>query len=157
MAWRRYPFDSIWHEMDEMRAELDSMFLQASAGGRLLPAGGMSDRMLPALRGEFRVDVREDDDEVIVVADLPGADKEAVALQLLNPRALEITCERTKEKEEKSGGFYLRERMSGTMSRIIALPSDVREDGAKASFKNGVLEVTLKKTKLLKKSRIEIE
>ena len=51
MAWRRYPFDSIWHEMDEMRAELDNMFRQASAGGRLLPAGGMSDRMLPAIRG----------------------------------------------------------------------------------------------------------
>ena len=157
MAWRRYPFDSIWHEMDAMRAELDTMFRQASAGGRLLPAGGMSDRMLPAIRGEFRVDVRDHDDEVIVVADLPGVDKEAVTLQLLNPRALEISCERKEKKEEKAEGFYMHERLSGTMSRVVALPSDVTEDDAKASFKNGVLEVTLKKTKLTRENRIEIE
>ena len=157
MAWRGYPWDSIWREMDDMRAELDSIFRQASEGRRLLPAGGPSARMLPAISGEFRVDVREHGDEVIVVADLPGIEKEAVALQLLNPRALEIRCERNGENEEKAGGFYLRERMWGTMSRVVALPADVTEDGGKASFKNGVLEVTLKKTTPVKKTRIEIE
>jgi len=157
MAWRRYPVDSIWREMDEMRAELDSMFRQMSAGGRFLPAGGMGDRMLPAIRGEFRVDVREHDDEVIVVADLPGADKESVSLQLLNPRALEISCERSSEREEQDKGFYMRERMSGSMSRVVALPMDVSEEKAKASFRNGVLEVTLKKTPIAAKSKIAIE
>ena len=157
MAWRRYPFESIWHEMDEMRAELDALFRQNSAGGRFLPAGGVTDRMLPAIRGEFRVDVREHDDEVIVAADLPGVDKAAVSLQILNPRALEISCERNDEKEERAEGFYMRERISGSMSRIVALPADVVEKDAKASFKNGVLEVTLKKSKQGKKTRIEIE
>jgi HSP20 family protein len=143
--------------MEEMRAELDSMFRQMSAGGRLLPAGGMSDRMLPAIRGEFRVDVREHDDDVIVAADLPGVDKEAVALQLLNSRALEISCERSNEREEKNEGFYMKERISGSMSRIVALPADVTEENARASFRNGVLEVTLKKAQPAKKTRIEIE
>jgi len=145
MAWRRYPLDSIWHEMEAMQAELDNMFRQASAGGRLLPAGGMSERMLPAIRGEFRVDVREDADEIVIVADLPGIDKENVDLQLLNPRALEITCERTSDNEEKSGGFYMRERIAGSMSRIVTLPADVTDDEAKASFRNGVLEVSQKR------------
>jgi len=157
MVWRRYPIDSIWHEMDEMRAELDNLFRQMSEGSRLLPAGGMSDRMLPAIRGEFRVDVREHDNGVIVVADLPGVDKEAVSLQLVSPRALEITCERSDEREEKEKGFYMRERMSGSMRRIVALPADVTDKDARASFRNGVLEVTLKKTKDAKKSRIAIE
>ncbi len=157
MSWRRYPIDSIWHEMDEMRAELDNMFRQMPAGGRFLPAGGMGDRMLPAIRGEFRVDVREHDDEVIVVADLPGVEKQSVSLQLLNPRALEISCERTSEREEQDEGFFMRERMSGSMSRVVALPMSVSEENAKASFKNGVLEVTLKKTKGTPKSRIAIE
>ena len=75
MAWRRYPFDSMWSEMENMRTELENMFQLASSGGRLLPAGGVTDRMLPALRNEFRIDVREHDDEVIVVADLPGVKK----------------------------------------------------------------------------------
>ena len=157
MAWRRDPFESIWREMDEMRADLDQVFHQASAGGRLLPAGGMSDRMLPAIRGEFRVDVREHDGEVLVIADLPGVDKETVSLNLMNPRALEISCERTQENEEEREGYYMRERISGSMSRVVALPANVTEDGAMASFENSVLEVTLKKALLPKKSRIMIE
>jgi HSP20 family protein len=157
MAWRRYPIDSIWHEMEAMQAELDHLFRQASTGSRLLPAGSMHDRMLPAIRGEFRVDVREHDEDVIVVSDLPGVEKEAVALQLLNPRALEISCKRISENEEKTGGYYMRERMSGTMSRIVALPADVTDNAAKASFKNGVLEVSLKKTNKATKTLIAIE
>ena len=66
--------------------------------------------MLPAIRGEFRVDIREDDDEVIVAADLPGVEKAAVTLQLLNPRALEISCERRAEREEKEEDYSMRER-----------------------------------------------
>lgn len=157
MAWRRDPIESIWREMDEMGAELDHVFRQAYPGGKLLPAGGMGDRMLPALRGEFRVDVRAHDDEVIVVADLPGLDKDTISLNLLNSRALEISCDRVQENEETREGYYLRERVSGSMSRVMALPADVTETGAKARFRNGVLEVTLKKTVTPEKSRILIE
>jgi HSP20 family protein len=157
MAWRRYPFESMWKEMEDMRAELENMFQLTSSGGRfLLPAGG-SDRMLPALRGEFRVDVREHDDEVIVAADLPGVEKENVSLQLLNPRTLEISCERKGEKEEKSEGYWVRERTYGSLQRIVVLPADVTETDAKASFKNGVLEVRFRKSKISPKSRIQIE
>lgn len=157
MALRRYPFESIWHEMEDMRADMENLFHQVQTGGRLLPAGGVSDRMLPAIRGEFRVDVRDHEDEVIVVADLPGINKEDVSLQLINPRALEISCERKGEKEETSEGYYMRERMYGSMSRIVTMPADVSEEDSKASFKNGVLEVHLKKIKIEPKSRIEIE
>jgi HSP20 family protein len=157
MVWRRYPFDSMWSEMENMRAELENMFQMASSSGRFLPPGGVTDRMLPSLRGEFRVDVREHDDEVIVVADLPGVEKEHVSLQLVNPRTLEISCERKGEKEEKSEGYYVRERTYGSMQRMVVLPTDVTEKDANASFKNGVLEVRFNKSKISPKSRIEIE
>ena len=45
--------------MESMRAELDNMFQLASYRGRFLPHGGVTDQMLPAIRGEFRIDVRE--------------------------------------------------------------------------------------------------
>jgi HSP20 family protein len=157
MAWRRYPFESVWRDMEDMRAELENLFQQTYSGGKFLPPGGVGDRMLPALRGEFRVDVREHDDEVIVVADLPGVEKDDVALQLLSPRALEISCERKGESEEKSEGFYMRERVYGTLRRIVAMPVDVTEADSIASFRNGVLEIRLKKTKVLPKARIQIE
>ncbi|NMB78031.1 MAG: Hsp20/alpha crystallin family protein [Methanomicrobiales archaeon] len=157
MVWRRYPFEPMWREMEEMRAELDNLFRQVSAQDRFLLPGGINDRVLPTIRGEFRVDVRDHDDEVIVVADLPGVEKEAVSLNLVNPRALEISCEKNKETEDKAEGYYVRERVYGTMRRIVALPSDVTDSNAKASFKNGVLEVTLKKTRGTARTTIEIE
>ena len=157
MMWRRYPYNSLWGEMEDMRAELDAMFQLGPNRGRFLPPGSVTDRMLPAIRGEIRVDVREHDDEVIVVADLPGVEKDDVSLQILNPRTLEISCERKGEKEEKSEGYYVRERIYGSMQRLVTLPADVTEKDAKASFKNGVLEVRLNKTKISPKSRIEIE
>jgi HSP20 family protein len=157
MAWRRYPFESVWREMEDMRREMDALFTQVQTGGRLLPAGGITDRMLPAIRGEFRVDVREHADEVIVVADLPGMEKADVSLQLINPRALEVSCERKSAKEEKEEGYYMRERMFGSMQRVVALPADVTGEDSKASFKNGVLEAHLKKTTITPSSRIEIE
>ena len=157
MAWRRYPFESVWREMDDMRAEMENLFRQVQTGERLLPAGGMTDRMLPAIRGGFRVDVREYNDEVLIVADLPGIEKEDISLDLVSPRALAISCERKGDKEEKSRDYFMRERMLGTMQRVVSLPADVTDDEAKASFKNGVLEVCLKKARAVPKSRIGIE
>jgi HSP20 family protein len=157
MMWRRYPYNSLWGEMEDMKAELDNMFQLGTYRGRFLPHGGVTDRMLPAIRGEFRVDIREHEDEVIVVADLPGVEKEDVSLQILNPRTLEISCERKGEKEEKSEGYFVRERVYGSMQRLITMPAEVTVKDAKASFKNGVLEVRLTKTKISPNSRIEIE
>lgn len=123
----------------------------------MLPAGGIADRMLPALRGEFRVDIREHEDEVLVVADLPGVEKSDVSLTLVNPRTLEISSDRKTEQEEKSEGYYVRERRFGTMSRIVTLPNDVTDEGARATFKNGVLEVRLKKISLERGASIPVE
>jgi len=124
---------------------------------RFLPPGGVTDRMLPAIRQEFRVDIREHDGEVIVVADLSGGEKDDVSLQFLNPRMLEISCERKGEKEEKSEGYYVRERIYGSMQRLVTLPAEVTEKDAKTRFKNRVFEVRLNKTKISPKSRIKIE
>jgi len=66
------------------------MFQLGTYSGRFLPPGGFTDRMLPAIRQEFRVDIREHDSEMIVVADLPGLEKDDVSLQFLNPRIVEI-------------------------------------------------------------------
>jgi HSP20 family protein len=156
MSWRRYPIDSMWREMEEMRAEMDHLFSQVPGNQRLL-SGGDETRMISSFGGGFRVDVSDHEDELIIVADLPGIEKENVSLQLLNPRALEITCERKEESENKAKGYFVRERSYGTMQRVVMLPADASEAGSKASFKNGVLEVHLKKAKADAVTRIIIE
>ena len=113
--------------------------------------------MLLSLRGEFCLDIREHDDRVIIVADLPGVEKDNVSLQLLNPGTMVISCDRKQENEEKTESYYVRKRVYGSMHRIAAMPPDVTDENAKAGFKNSVLEVRLKKTRISPKSRIEIE
>jgi len=77
--------------------------------------------MLSEMRGEFRVDLCDHDNEIIVVADLPVAEKEDVSISLVNPGKLEIRSERSTYNEGKEEGYCIRERMSGTMSRIVPL------------------------------------
>ena len=114
--------------------------------------------MLPAQRTALRVDVTERDNEVVVTADLiPGVSKEDISLDLINPQALEISCERREERKEEKEGYYMRERSFGSITRIVPLPKPVTDSGASASFKNGVLEIVLKKASREPKTKIAIE
>jgi HSP20 family protein len=141
--------------MEDLMLDMERMWGPAAV--RVLPPGGIADRMLPAIRGEFRVDVRELEDEVIVVADLPGVEKEDVTVSLINPITLEISSEKKLESEEKEKDFFVKERFSGSMKRMVILPREVSEERAKASFKNGVLEIRLKKAAAERGTRIPIE
>ncbi|WP_250987223.1 Hsp20/alpha crystallin family protein [Methanoculleus oceani] len=101
-------------------------------------------RMMPVIRGAgIPVDVREIEDEVVLVADLPGLESSDVAIRLTGPETLRITV-RKREVEEREG-YAVRERLSGEMTRIVNLPADVTEEGATAALENGVLAVRLKK------------
>ncbi len=153
---RRYPFGWMQEEFDDIMNDMEKRMNEVF-GQKALPGTGLEGWRVPALRGEYRVDVREHEDEVLVVADLPGIEKQDVSLRLVNPRTLELTWERKQLTEEKEEGWYLRERTYGSMSRMIALPKDVTEEGSSASYKNGVLEVRLKKLSIDSGARIPIE
>lgn len=157
----RWYYKSIFDELDEMRNYMDSLFRQMYESNpiALLPAAGESSpKLLPAQPARLGVDVVQREDEVVVTADLaPGVTKKDVTLDLITPQSLEISWERKEEKKEEMEGYYLRERRFGSMTRIVPLPVPVTEDDAKATVKNGVLEVTLKKTAKEAKGKIPIE
>lgn len=140
---RRYPFALLLNELDELMAEWESRVQNTVAVGASLPS-----MVRPALKREFRVDVREDMDEVIVVADLPGIDKKDVVIRLINPLNLEISVSGGTEPggEPETYEYYTRERLSGSMRRIVSLPAEVIDGEASATFRNGILEVRLRKT-----------
>jgi len=138
---RRYPFNMLWNELDEMFAEWEERVHNTMATGTTLPAV-----VGPALRGECRVDVWEEDNEVLVAADLPGIEKQDVSLRLIDPQTFEIRIEKKVDYEEKEEpSYYVRERILGSMQRRVYLPSEVVDEGATATFTNGVLEVRFKK------------
>jgi HSP20 family protein len=161
MAWRRrYLLGPFWNEFDDFMQDMETQFnemLEELATTKALPGKEMRARMLPAIRGEFRVDVKEHDDEIIVAADLPGVEKEDVSIAVVDPRTLRIAFSRSAETEEKEEGYFVRERTYGSMDRVVRLPSDVAYEGATATFKNGVLEVRLKKATPESVKKIPIE
>ncbi|MDN7011555.1 Hsp20/alpha crystallin family protein [Methanoculleus sp. FWC-SCC3] len=151
----RGPYRTIWQDFDDLMAEMESRF-QSLLGGIGSRGEEVRGRVVPAVR-DFRVDVRDHEDEVIVVADLPGVEKENVAVRLIDPSHLEITSRRTGETEEESLDFFMRERIYGLMTRTVLLPAEVIEESAAATFKNGVLEVRLKKAPAETGTTIPIE
>jgi len=81
-------------------------------------------------------------DEFVVRADLPGMRREDVTVHA-NDGALTIEGERRSEQDERRGGYYRTERSYGRFCRVIPLPDGALTDTARASFKEGVLEVVL--------------
>ena len=101
-------------------------------------------------------DVAEEDEKVIVTTDLPGVEKENVELNLRD-NVLVISAGKGKEEETEKEGYLRKERSFMRYYREIPLPDGVTEEGANAQLKNGVLTVTLPKTKSVTGKRIKIE
>ena len=88
------------------------------------------------------VEMFERKGELVVRADLPGLTKEGLKVEIAND-TLMIEGERTEEKEQKEKGYYTSERMYGSFNRAIPLPEGANAAEAKATFRDGVLEVTM--------------
>jgi len=157
----RWYYQSIFDELEDMKKYMESLSRQmyeTSPTALLSGPGDPATKMLPALRAGLRVDVADADKEVVVTADLiPGVSKKDITISLVNPQALEISCERRDEDQEEKRGYFMRERRFGSMTRIVPLPRPVTEEGSRASLKNGVLEVHLKKATKESKGTISIE
>jgi HSP20 family protein len=155
----RWYYKSVFDELEELRNYMDALFRQIYEKNptALLPSAKES-TMLPLHKVRLHLDVIEQGDEVVITADLAfGVTKKDITLDLINPQVLQISWEYKEEKKEEGEEYYLRERSFGSMIRIVPLPVPVTEDNGTATFKNGVLEVHLKKTKKEPKAKIVIE
>lgn len=101
------------------------------------------------------VDIIDKKDHILVKAELPGIDKKDIKISI-SENSLTISGERKEEKEVKKEDYYCCERAFGAYSRTIELPVEVDKNKTKATFKNGILEVTLPKKEETKPKEIEI-
>ncbi|MBA4385392.1 MAG: molecular chaperone [Anaerolinea sp.] len=92
-----------------------------------------------------RIDVSETDTAMQVTAELPGMDEKDIQLSLEND-ALIISGEKKNDVEEKGKNFHRVERTYGSFQRVVPLMSEIQADKVEASFRNGVLNITLPKT-----------
>lgn len=100
----------------------------------------------------FRVDMKENENEYIIEADLPGIQKDAINIDYEN-NYLTVSAKRNDTVEDKNQNYVRRERRSGEFKRTFFV-DNVQEDKIDAAFKDGVLKVTLPKSqKGLKNTR----
>jgi len=115
------------------------------------------DRATPFMvRMAPRVDIVNRDNEVILRAQIPGVDKKDLDISLTD-NVITLKGHTSHEEKEERGDYYRRECSSGSFSRTFTLPSEVDGSKAKATFKDGVLELTIPKNEESKRYSIQID
>ena len=140
-AWR--PFESLRREVDRLFEDFDRDFWRFPFRRSVFDIEpfwrrGLSVGAAPA------IDIVEKDNAYEVTAELPGLDEKNIEVKLVNG-CLTIKGEKKEEKEEKKKGYYLHERHFGSFERSFSIPEGVDADKIEASFKKGVLTLTLPK------------
>ncbi len=148
-TWR--PFESLRREIDRLFDDFDgglwprafrrSLFDMAPFGGAAWAA--------PA------VDFAETEKAYEVTAELPGMDEKDIEVKFADG-VLTIRGEKQEEKEEKKKDYYLHERSFGSFHRALQLPNGIDQDKIQATFKKGVLTVTLPKSAEAQKAEKKI-
>jgi len=102
-----------------------------------------------------RIDVVERDGEILVSAELPGLEEKDIAVEV-HGNVLSLKGEKKSEHDERKAGWHWSERTYGSFRRMVELPVEVEADKASASFKNGVLTITLPKAESAKVRNIPV-
>jgi HSP20 family protein len=138
------PFKDLVNMQREMSRLFDSLFADFETDGNYLTSWSP------------RVDVLENNDAYLIKAELPGVNKNDVKI-ILRENVLTIKGEKKQEKEEKDHNFHRIERSYGSFERSFTLPSGVKNDKIDASYKDGVLTITLPKVEEAKPKEIEVK
>lgn len=138
--------------MQRMADQMDRLFDDFGLGRRWTSPFGR-ETALEAWAPD--VDVFQKNNELTIRADLPGLKREDVTVDVTDD-AVTIQGERKHEREEEREGFYRSERAYGSFYRVIPLPQGAITDQAKATFRDGVLEITLPAPPSSKGRRLDI-
>jgi HSP20 family protein len=121
-----------------LRNGIDKLFEDFFNGETALAPFQTNGKLLPS------IDVKESDESITVDAEMPGLKQEEIKVSV-EEGVLSISAERKQEKDEKTKSVHRVERYYGQMERRLALPASVEEGKVEASYKDGVLHVTLPK------------
>ncbi len=153
-------FARTWHPIESLHREIDRLFDDFGTGfrwpfSRSLFGAEPSRREMtwPTMPA---VDVVETEKAYEIAADLPGMDEKNIEVKVADG-VLTIKGEKQQEREEKKKDYYLQERSFGSYQRSFELPEGVDMDKIEASFKKGVLTVTLPKRPEAQSSAKKIE
>lgn len=114
----------------------------------------MDDPRLYGVDSSFEIDARDEEENIVIRANLPGVCKDNVNVTL-KEGVLTISAKRDSYRDEKDGNVYLQECTFGSVSRSLRVPSDISED-IHATLKDGVLQLILARKEGMKPRKIKI-
>ena len=107
-------------------------------------------------RSSVPVDIKMEDDKVILTADLPGVQKDDINLKA-DADSVEISAETATEVKEENEKYVRKERNSRSFRRVVSWPTEINADSITAEYKDGVLRVEADKVDSDTGENIEIE
>ncbi len=136
-----------WYLVNRLQRDLDRLFANPTAADE--PQNAVVDWAPP-------VDIREEEKQFVIYADLPGVDPKNIDVTL-EKGVLTIRGHRDLETRDERNGFRRVERTSGQFYRRFSLPDTADSQSVKARFTNGVLEVAIPKQAQVLPRRINVE
>jgi len=130
---------------DDFADQMQKMFNQFQNFGKELD-----------FRTTVPVNIKEEDNKIVVTADLPGVQKEDISLKA-DQDGVRITAESEQEIKEENEKYLRQERSSRQYQRKIAWPKTIKPDTIKAKYQDGVLTVEAQKEETEDNWNVEIE
>lgn len=147
--------EDIFREIEKLKKELDRAFERLSSMrlGEMKRIG----RELEWMR-EPLIDLRETKDAFIATIELPGIEKKNIELNITES-SFEIKVEKKKEEKIEKENYLREERAYKGFYRKMSLPSAIIPEKAKATYKDGILEITMPKAekKMIKSMKVKVE
>lgn len=142
--YRHFRMPSVWREMDHLQREMNRLF-DATSRGRVFNSPSY-----PA------INIWTNDDGQLITAEMPGVYPDDLDIDVTGD-ALSISGERKQDEVAKEARYHRHERSFGSFSRTIQLPFIVDTNKVEASFKNGVLQISLPRAEADKPKKITIK
>jgi len=139
------PFDELTSLRESMERLFDDLFTTRRPGRALAPA-----------LWEPAVELFETEGDVVFRAEMPGIDPKQVGVTVTED-TLTVKGEARTEQEQKGRNYYRRELRYGSFERAVGLPASVQADQAKATCRQGILEVRIPKAERGRAKSIKVE
>ncbi len=139
-----------FREMSALQERMNQLFSNVSNQGPVREEEVLRSSWTPA------VDIFETPEAIVLKAELPGIAAQDIAVEVKD-HILTLKGEKKWEKETKEENYHRMERSYGSFQRTFTLPGTVRQEKAKAKFKDGILEIALPKVEEARPRQIKVE
>lgn len=150
------PTDKDYENLDELRVKIVRMKREMDKFMKDILSTYPPESTLATYGQDIKVDLSQTASDVVVKADLPGMAKDKIEVTLENSISLKIAGTRDIVTQETGPGVVRQERMQGKFERIIQLPVECKNEGIQATYKDGVLEITIPKKEITKETPVKV-